>query len=165
MGTAVFKKSMVRRAFAVIAGAGVCGCVFMPVFTVIFSLAAELIPEDSGLPGLLVSYGLDAMAICLSGFLMGILVSLISTSKPVAMTVVSIVIVVIMYGVQIAMLGTDMSESLLDDTRLLAIKFAMMLTLQWVFMVIIMATSAILGAKLVVRKNRLNDSKQGADHG
>ncbi len=150
---------MVRQIFAVAAGAGVCGCVFMPVFTVIFSLASELIPDESGLPGLLATYGLDALAISLAGFLMGLLVGLISISKPVAMTIVSIVIVVFMYGVQIAMLGTEMSDSLLDDTRLLAIKFAMMLTLQWVFMVIIMAASAILGARVIVRKNRLNYSK------
>ena len=156
MGNAVLKKPMVRRIFAVAAGAGVCGCVFMPVFTVLFSLAAELIPEDSGLAGLLATYALDALAICLSGFLMGVLVSLIANSKPMTMTVVSIVIVVIMYGVQIAMLGKGMSESLLDDTRLLAIKFAMMLTLQWIFMVIIMAASAILGAKMAMRKNLRN---------
>ncbi|HEG43932.1 hypothetical protein LCGC14_1683910 [marine sediment metagenome] len=152
MGNAILNKAIIRQIFAVTAGAGVGGCVFMPVFTVIFSLAADLIPEESGLPGLLASYGLDALAICLSGFLMGILVSLIATSKQLAMTIVSIVIVVTIYGVQIAMHGKGMSESLLDDTRLLAIKFAMMLTLQWIFMVIIMAVSAILGARAAIRK-------------
>lgn len=157
MGNAILNKPMVRQIFAVIAGAGVCGCVFMPVFTVIFSLVSELIPEESGLPGMLATYGLDALAICLSGFLMGILVSMIATSREVAMTIISIIIVVVMYGVQIAVLGTKMSDSLLDDTRLLAIKFAMMLTLQWIFMVIIMAASAILGARAAMRKKRLND--------
>ena len=159
MGNAITRSPIIRQIFAVFAGAGVCGCVFMPVFTVIFSLASELIPEESGLPGLLATHGLDALAVCLSGFLMGILVSLIATSRQFAMTTLSIIIVVILYGVQIAMFGTKMSGSLLDDTRLLAIKFAMMLTLQWIFMMIILAAAAILGMRVAMRKKRLNYSE------